>query len=113
LSSGGDTCVAEVEFRYCILDLRGSEGNDSRFRIAVLTGCSLDGGEFSLMGPFEESVPVDVEDATDLSGGEEFVIHKGFLFLLKKSISLDQFQMKTNTNKQINPTVLTLTTRSY
>jgi hypothetical protein len=75
LSPGGDPCVAEVKFRYLILDLRGSEGKNSRFRIPVLSRCHFDGGEFSLMGPFEESVTVDVEDATDFSWREEFFIH--------------------------------------
>ncbi len=80
LSPCGDPGIAEVKFRYLILDLRGSKGKDSRFRVPILARRRFDGGDFSLMCPFEEGVFVDVEDTTDLSGGEELVIHKEILF---------------------------------
>jgi len=95
LSSGGDPCVAEVKFRYLILDLRGSEGKDSRFRIPVLSRCHFDGGEFTLVGPFEEGVSMDMEDATDFSGRKEFFIH-GKIFFIRET---DVFKPIKNENK--------------
>jgi hypothetical protein len=80
LPSSGDPCVAEVKFRCLILDLRGSEGKDSFFRVPVMTGCCFDGREFSLVGPLEEGISVDMEDTTNFSGSEEFVIHNRLLF---------------------------------
>lgn len=76
MSSGGDPSVAEVKFRCCILNLRGSEGKDSRFRIPILTRGGFDGRDFSLVSPFEEGVSVDMEHTDDFSRGEKFFIHK-------------------------------------
>jgi hypothetical protein len=76
LSPGGDPGVAEIKFRYLILDLRGSEGKDSRFRVPVLPGRRFNLDNFL----FEEGVLVEVEDATDFSRREEFFIHGGVLF---------------------------------